>query len=155
VLLQAALGLRVSELLGVHVAAVDFLRRRVSIERQLGRGGQAFAPLKTEHSRRTLSLARDLVHVLSEYPNTHGVLLTTEHGNPVRQDLYTARIFRAAVAKAGLPEGTIPHDLRHHVASVLLAQRVPVNVVADRVPARRSARRRQDPARLSPASHFG
>jgi len=36
-----------------------------------------------------------------------------------RQEHYGARIFRPAGA-AGLPDGTTPHDLRHHFATVML-----------------------------------
>lgn len=41
-------------------------------------------------------------------------------GNLYRQEHYQARIFRPAVKAAGLPDGTTPHDLRHHFASAML-----------------------------------
>jgi site-specific recombinase XerD len=44
---------------------------------------------------------------------------------------YTARVFATAVTKAGLPEGTTTHSLRHHFASVLLDAGASVVVVAE------------------------
>src|SRR6185436_18704646 len=49
-------------------------------------------------------------------------LVTTRFGTPYRHDYYGSRIFAQAVAKAGLPASTTSHDLRHHYASVLMAQ---------------------------------
>lgn len=135
VTLQAALGLRASELLGLQVRDVDFLRREVHIERQLARNGREFAEPKTKHSYRTIPLATDVATALSahlqRFPAARdGVILATTAGNPVRQDRW-AEVFTAAVTEAGLPEDTTSHDLRHHFASVLLRQGVPVNVVAN------------------------
>lgn len=135
VVLQAALGLRASELLGLQVGDIDFLRRSVRVERQLARDGRRFVEPKTFDSRRTIPVARDVVpqlaaHIATYPPNTDGVILTTTAGNPVRQDLWAVRVIRPAVARAGLPVDTTSHGLRHHFASVLLRERVPVNVVA-------------------------
>jgi integrase len=44
-----------------------------------------------------------------------------------------SQTFRAAVERAGLPEGTTSHDLRHHYASVLLAAGESVVAVAERL----------------------
>jgi integrase len=49
------------------------------------------------------------------------LIFTTASGSPYRQEHYGARVFNPAVRKAGLPEHTTSHDLRHHFASVLLA----------------------------------
>ncbi|CCH79073.1 Integrase family protein [Nostocoides japonicum T1-X7] len=136
VTLQAALGLRISELLGLRVSDVDFLRRIVHVQQQLGRGGHGFGPLKTPSSDRFIPLAKDVVPLLSAHvaaypPGEDGTIITTGAGKPPRQDKYSAS-FKVAVEKAeNVPEGTTPHDLRHHFASVLLSKGVPVNVVAD------------------------
>lgn len=136
VLLQAALGLRISEVLGLRVEDVDFLRRIVHVRHQLAPDGRGFAPLKYE-SEREVPLARDLVPVLSQHlatypPNHWRTILTTTRGNPIRSDYYSDRMFKPAVlAAATVPDDTTSHDLRHHFASVLLAERVPTNVVAE------------------------
>lgn len=49
------------------------------------------------------------------------------------QESYAARMFTAAVKRAGLPAGTTTHDLRHHYASVLLAAGESVIAVAERL----------------------
>jgi len=135
VYLQAACGLRISELLAIQVGDIDFLRRTVRVERQLIRDGHGFGPPKTRKSRRTIPLAADVVPILAEHlrlypPNADGVVLTTTKGNPIRQDVYSDTVFRPAVARSGLPASTTSHDLRHHFASVLVSRCVPVNVVA-------------------------
>jgi hypothetical protein len=72
--------------------------------------------------------------VLAEFPpGEDGTLFTTRFGTPYRHDYYGTRIFKEAVAKAGLPEGTTSHDLRHHYASVLLAHGESVVAVAERL----------------------
>jgi len=71
---------------------------------------------------------------MKEYsPAEDGTLFTTRFSGPYRHDYYGTRIFQAAVAAARLPQGTTTHDLRHHYASVLLAQGESVIVVAERL----------------------
>lgn len=135
VILQAALGLRLSELLALQVSDVDFLRRTVRIERQLATDGRRFVPLKTAASRRTVPLASDVTWLLSAHvaqfpPGSDNTIFTTTFGNPVRQNVYSDMIFKPAVSRAGLPGDVTTHALRHHFASVLLRQGVPVNVVS-------------------------
>ncbi len=59
--------------------------------------------------------------------------MNRRNGTPYRHDYYGTRIFSEAVAKAGLPVSTTSHDLRHHYASVLLAQGESVVAVAERL----------------------
>jgi integrase len=66
-------------------------------------------------------------------PGLDGTLFTTRFGTPYRHDYYGTRIFAEAVTKAGLPPSTTSHDLRHHYASVLLAQGESVVAVAERL----------------------
>jgi integrase len=135
VLLQASCGLRISELLALQVRDVDFMRRTVSVDRQLARDGHRFVSPKTESSRRTVPLMSDVALLLSEHvakfpPNSEGVLFTTTEGNPIRQDYYSTKLFRPAVKSAGLPNSVSSHDLRHHFASILIRQGLPVNIVS-------------------------
>ena len=62
-----------------------------------------------------------------------GTLFTTRFGTPYRHDYYGTRIFAVSVAKAGLRPQITSHDLRHHYASVLLAQGESVIAVAERL----------------------
>jgi len=153
VLVQAGLGLRIGELLGLRVADVDFLRRTVRIEHQSDEDTRAIVELKTDSSRRTLPLpqwvANALAAHLAAFPADHdvectcpasagcsrvtsGLLFHTAAGTALDQDYYGGkRVFGKAVAKAGLPAGTTSHDLRHHFASVLLQAGESVVAVAE------------------------
>lgn len=135
--LQAALGLRINELLGLKLQDVDFLQVRptVTIDRQLSKEARAFVAPKTESSRRTIPLAQDVRDLLSahlaQFPaRDDGLILFGPQGAPVRMDRWAQKVFRPAADRAGLPKTITTHDLRHHFASVLLRQGVPANVVA-------------------------
>lgn len=72
-------------------------------------------------------------HIEDFPPPEDGTLFTTRFGAPYRHDYYGTRIFSEAVRAAGLPPSTTSHDLRHHYASVLLAQGESVIAVAERL----------------------
>jgi integrase len=135
VVAQAGLGLRISELLGLRPEDVDWLGRVVRVRVQLGRDG-SFQPLKTASSERDVPMPTFVAEALSrhvtEFPPAR-TLFTAEKGGPVRRDWYGTRVFQKAVKAAGLPEGTTPHDLRHHYASVLIAAGASVVAVAQRL----------------------
>lgn len=138
VISQAGLGLRIGELLALRVQDVDFMRRTVRIEWQLAPGQKTRSAPKTRRSTRTVPLPQVVAEALSTHleefaPGNDGTLFTTRFGTPYRHDYYGTRIFSEAVAKAGLPVSTTSHDLRHHYASVLLAQGESVVAVAERL----------------------
>ena len=128
---QAGLGLRVGELLALRVEDVDFLRRTVRIDWQFtdpaekDEDGRAIrSDLKTPGSHRTLPLPRRVADVLAAHIARYGVgedgtIFTTKAGKHVGE--FGDYIFRTAARRAGLPEGTSTHDLRHHYATELLA----------------------------------
>lgn len=141
---QAGLGLRIGELIALRLCDVDFLRRTVRIEHQLERGTLARVDPKTPRSRRTIPLpamvAEQLAAHIAVYPPLpNGSLFHTSAGRPFTHTYYGAKVFTAAVAKlataAGstFPADTVPHDLRHHYASVLLAAGESVVAVAERL----------------------
>jgi integrase len=135
---QAGLGLRIGELLALRVADVDFLRRTVRVEYQLAPGQRSRSAPKTPRSRRTLPLPQVVADALAAHiaafpPLADGTLFGSRSGLPYRHDRYGSQIFKAAVAKAGLPPGTTSHALRHHFASVLLAAGESVVAVAERL----------------------
>jgi integrase len=138
VIAQAGLGLRIGELLGLRVQDVDFLRRAVRVEWQIAPGAKVRSVPKTRRSTRTVPLPQVVAEALSVHvnefpPGPDGTLFTTRFGTPYRHDYYGTRIFAEAVTKAGLPPSTTSHDLRHHYASVLLAQGESVVAVAERL----------------------
>jgi integrase len=139
VITQSGIGVRIAELLALRVQDVDFERRSVRIDWQLSQDGQTRLPqLKSDNSHRTVPLPQMvaeelLAHLVQFPPAESGELFSTAQGNLYRQEHYQARIFRKAVAAAGLPEGTTPHGLRHAYASWLLAAGESVFTVAERI----------------------
>ncbi|MCE3551273.1 site-specific integrase [Pseudonocardia sp. RS11V-5] len=136
VVAQAGLGLRIGELLALRVEDVDFLRRTARVEHQIDRITRERVAPKTPRSRRTLPLPDVVAVALSQHiaehpPAVNGTLFHTRDGMPIMHDWYGNKVFTAAAVKAGLPDSTTSHDLRHHYASVLLASGQSVVAVAE------------------------
>jgi integrase len=126
VVLGAGAGLRLGEVLGLHVDRVDFLRRQLRVDQQLVTLGGAppqLCPPKTASSVRTVPLADVVVEELAEhvrkFPPADGLVVTTALDAPVRRSTFHPAWDRAR--KAAGVEGVRFHDLRHHFASVLIA----------------------------------
>jgi integrase len=119
VILGAGTGLRTSEALAVTVDRIDWMRRALTVDRQLA--GAEFAPPKSKGSRRTIPLPDVVLEALSQhlaaYPSD-GLVFTNTEGRPVLKNR-VAVTFRNAAKKAGL-EGVSFRDLRHHYASLLI-----------------------------------
>jgi integrase len=142
VIVQASLGLRVGELLGLKVSDIDRDAGIVTVQRQMSQKGRDLVPLKTapKTPKREVPLPKHVsvalaAHILAfPVPATDdysgGLLFTTERGHGVRYDVYAEKVFKPAVKRAKLPTGTTTHDLRHHAASELLADGVPVATLA-------------------------
>ena len=152
VVVQAGLGLRAGELLGLRVSDVNFLRREVSVECQLEPGSRERSRVdpKTKRSRRTIPLplvvADAIARHLTEWPAAEdGSLWTTRTGRVPRHDHYNKSIAAAvervnvqavkqpAADRLTVPEGTTSHALRHHYASVLIFAGASVIEVAERL----------------------
>lgn len=137
VILAAGTGLRVSELLGLTVDRVDFLRGVVTVDRQLvdRRGAEpVFGPLKTRSSLRDVPIPRDLVEVVSahlaRFPSD-GLIFRTAQGLPWRRPRFTHG-WEQWRTRAGAEEVRF-HDLRHFYASALIASGQSVKVVQERL----------------------
>ncbi len=138
-----SLGLRMGEVLGLSWDDVDLsageLRVRQALQRVDGR--LILKEPKTERSRRTLVLPAALVASLrvhrarqaqerlklgSQWVDS-GLAFTTPLGTPLEPSNVLKR-FKAHLASAGLPDQRF-HDLRHCATSLLIAQRVPIEVI--------------------------
>lgn len=143
VYLAAGCGLRVSEVFGLELAHVDFLRRTVTVAQQMAsqaRHGPFLAPPKTVTSARTVELpdtvAAAVAAQLAEHPardveltdrtdprhertRTARLLFTRQGGRPVQRNGWS-REWRPAVEAAGLPAGFGMHGLRHYYATLLI-----------------------------------
>ncbi len=124
--LCAFAGLRLGEAAGVQVGDIDFLRRTLSVDRQIQRDGRGFEVREPKHgSERTVYLAPDLVAMLTEHVRLHRPgddptrwLFTGEGQDPPHQNTVGHR-WRATLKKTGI-EGLRLHDLRHFYASGLI-----------------------------------
>ena len=130
VLLGAFVGLRTAEACGLRVSDVDFLRGIVAPTVQWP--GE---PLKTETSRTAVPIPRELSLELSasvaRWPGE--TVLTDGTGGPASPWSVERAIRSARRRVPGLPEGFRYHDLRHYLASLLIASGADVKVVQARL----------------------
>lgn len=151
----AGTGLRLSELFGLTVDRVDFLRGFLTVDRQLAAdaasalldGTPVFTTPKTASSSRTVPIPRVVVEAvaahLAEYGEGPSRLVFTNTGRGAtgapssggrvirKSGFYET--WKAAVKAAGLPEHTTPHDLRHTFASLLIAANENPKVIQSRL----------------------
>lgn len=130
----AGLGLRPGEVYGLKVSDIDFLRRSVTVSRQLD-GTRQVAPLKTAASYRTLPLPQVVADALAAHlaaaSRRDGLVFADAKGGPVRLSEANAAWRRACVAAGA--EGLRLHDCRHAYASALIAAGESVKTVQARL----------------------
>jgi len=140
VVLAAGTGLRQGEAFGLSIDRVDFLRRTLTVDRQLvllpGRA-PFHAPPKTGASYRTVPLPQVVLEALAEHVRTFpvepgGLLFTTAAGAPLRRTGFSASVWRPATEEARA-QGAVFHELRHYYASLLIRHGESVKVVQARL----------------------
>lgn len=122
----AASGLRISELCGLVVGDVDFLRRRISVEYQLSKTGAVRVAPKTAASVRQVPVAADLLEVLDEMcagKDRDEPVFTNSRGTVMTVSTATHGVKRASQGRLSF------HRLRHFYASALISAGVPVTGV--------------------------
>lgn len=132
VTLGAGAGLRQGEALGMTRDRIDFLRRQLTVDRQLiNLAGEVahLAPVKTAASVRTIPLPQvvlgDLAAHLATYPSDDLIF-----GLVSRQQF--GRMWRGTARRAGMP-GLGFHALRHYYASLLIRHGESVKTVQARL----------------------
>ena len=85
VVLLAGTGLRISEALGLQVADVNFLSRKLHVSRQRDSRSNLLVPTKTKSSVRSVPLGQVVVHTLAahlaKYPAADDdSIFTDDHG---------------------------------------------------------------------------
>jgi integrase len=138
-------GLRLGELLGLRWADVDLEVGQLHVQQTLQRmtGGEVrMAPTKTHRSRRMVDLPGSAVAVLREHRRLQaearllagnawedaGLVFTDRLGRPIRLRLAFWRL----LDEAGLPRIRL-HDLRHTMATLMLAAGEHPKVVSERL----------------------
>lgn len=119
-LLLGTLGLRIGEALALRWSDVD--GAQIHIQRTLVmRGSNAtFGTPKTKNADRFLTLPPKLHSVLCALPRNHELVLVNEKGNDVMSRFQARRVLHRACDSANVPTIT-PHELRHTVASLWIA----------------------------------
>lgn len=128
ILLGAFVGLRLAETCGLRVTDIDFLRGIVHPALQY-----PAEPLKTETSHMSVpipqSLALELSAHIGAYPSEGEWLLFNEWGDQLSPRTLQRAFNDARRAEAGLSPAFRYHDLRHYLASLLIASGADVKVV--------------------------
>ena len=127
--LAIATGMRQGEILGLTWPDVDLDKGTLSVRRSLKYydGTYHLDDVKTDHSRRTLTLAPPLVEALREHRRRQIVrsswrlVFVTRSGKPLNGTNLTHTLQRH-LKEAGLPRIRF-HDLRHGAATYLLGAR--------------------------------
>ena len=144
-LTAASTGLRWGELTGIPTDHLDVLRGEIRVETQLREIAGRLTlgvPLKTESSRRTVTIPRSVAERIGEhlgrFPNDSGVVFTSVEGHLLRRSNFARNVMRRAAREIGRPRLTF-HDLRHTHASLLLAAGEPITNVSARLGHRNAA----------------
>jgi integrase len=131
VLLGAFAGLRVAEVAGLRVTDVDFIRGVVHPKQQW-----SDKPLKTDGSDQPIPIPRDLALLLSASVQTYPSEMMVTNG--AGTDRCGPWIIERAIRDVrqdidGLPDGFSFHDLRHYLASLLIASGADIKTVQARM----------------------
>lgn len=139
VTLLATTGLRWGEAAGLRCGRVDLLARELRVEESVNEaeGVLTYGEPKSEASIRTVSLparAIDALLPLVAHRGRDELVFTTRQGLPLRHRNFYYRQWSKAVAAAGLADRKpTPHDLRHSHAAILIARRVPLSAIKERL----------------------
>ncbi len=119
-------GLRAGEIVALRARRLELMRRRVEVAESASEahGELQFGAPKTFERRAVpipAALAQQLIeHLAGKQPDDF--VFNGPDGGPLRHSNWYPRHFKPAVKRAGLPDGTRFHDLRHTYAAMLIEQ---------------------------------
>jgi integrase len=119
-------GLRAGELAALRVRRLDLVRGVVEVAESVAEvpGGFEFGATKN-YQRRSVPIPAFLVPALVDLVagrHAEDLVFTSPTGKVLRQTNLYDRFFRPAVQRAGLPDATTFHDLRHTYAALLISE---------------------------------
>jgi integrase len=141
IVLGAGTGMRISEALGLTNDRVDWLRRTVTVDRQLvgvTDNRPVFGPVKDKRNRpRTIPAPQSVIDALAGHVGQHGLgpddlLFVGPRKGPLRRTTFSDA-WIAVAGPLGIPLGDGFHQLRHFYASVLIRAGESVKVVQKRL----------------------
>jgi integrase len=121
------LGLRWSEIAGLRVKRLDFLRRTLEVAETVAEveGRIMVADVKTKASRRTLTVPAPIMDMLAEHlarrgrPGPDEFVFTAPKGGPLSATHFRSRVWKPAVQAARL-DGFNFHGLRHSAVGFMI-----------------------------------
>lgn len=146
-LLAVMTGMRRGEILGLKWDDIDFANGIISVKRSIVRTskGQTVGDLKTEKSKRAITISETVLQVLKAHhvaqaqellavgqKNTESWVFTREADPRPPYPTHMNDILKRIIAKANLPKISF-HDLRHTHATMLLSQGVNPKIVQERL----------------------
>jgi integrase len=133
--LGARVGVRMSEARGLTLDRVEFLRRRIRIDRQALHGADGWGPPKSFNSDRVIPVTVGLLDEVNRHVDANGVdgdgllFRGSKSGRMLSYGTWN-KTWCSAVDDAGVAPGARFHDLRHHYASEHLGHGVSLVAVA-------------------------
>lgn len=131
IIVAAGAGLRISELAGLRVRDVDFLRREIHVREQAATN-EGHAPLKSESAARTVPVPQAVLDAiaeqLAETPRGPDQTIWAREDGRLHNRNSIGRALQRVIDLHELPAVTM-HDFRHFYASALIAAGVPVTGV--------------------------
>lgn len=143
-------GMRPEEYLGLKWSDLDFEKATATVQRTMVRrkigGGWYFGKPKTAKSRRCIPMSSEIFAELKAHRNEqlkqlmllgseyerNDLVFAAEFGRPLDQKNIRNRNFAKVCEAAGL-EGFRPYDLRHSMATLMLADGVHPKIVSERL----------------------
>ena len=145
--LAVSTGMRQGELLGLKWEDTNLDAGTLQVRRALSqtKNGPALTPPKSAKSRRRIKLTGGTVAALkrhrkrqleermrlSDLWEDHDFVFPNHTGGPMRPWTLTGGSFLRVLRRAGLPETTRFHDLRHTCATLLLSRGIHVKLVQE------------------------
>ncbi len=119
-------GLRAGELAALRTRHVDLMNRKVEVHQSVSeaRGHLQLVPTKT-YERRAVPIPPGFIDELAEHLSGHrpdDFVWSSPQGGLFRHSNWYPRHFKPAVVRAGMPDTTRFHDLRHSYAAMLIAE---------------------------------
>lgn len=141
VLVGAFGGLRIGELAGLQLGDFDPLRSLIRVRRTASdvRGEVIVGPPKTAKSIRTVVLPRSITEHLVDHlarldeTGPEAWIFPAPEGGPIRRTAWMRRVWKPALAGAGLDQDLGTHTLRRSQVALLIAQGEHPKVIADRL----------------------
>lgn len=143
ILLLAFTGLRRGEALGLYWGNIDFDSKTVTVERT--RDNNSIRTPKTKNSYRTILMDDKVTEQLKHYHNwckqimfqngkhlkQDDFIFISQYASPLSDDVVTYAVDR--ISKKAKIKRITPHGLRHSHATILMRERIPIKIIADRL----------------------